>query len=60
MTPEMIASWIGSGAGEVRANLSSPAVQPVEKIVGEMPNRLPVLSSTAERLYRRWIENLRA
>lgn len=60
MTPEMIASWIASGAGEVRANLSSPAVQPVEKIVGEMPARLPVLSDTADRLYRRWRENLRA
>jgi len=59
MTPEMIASWIGSGAGEVRENLSSPAVQPVEKIVDEMPSRLPVLSNTAERLYRRWIEGLR-
>ncbi|HEX4333655.1 MAG TPA: type 1 glutamine amidotransferase [Usitatibacter sp.] len=59
MTPEMIASWIGSGAGEVRENLSSPAVQPVEKIVGEMPTRLPVLSDAADRLYRRWRENLR-
>ena len=59
MTPEMIASWIGSGSGEVRENLSSPAVQPVEKIQGEMPERLPKLSSTAERLYRRWARNLR-
>jgi GMP synthase-like glutamine amidotransferase len=59
MTPEMIASWIASGAGEVRANLSSPAVQPVEAIVGDMPVRLPVLSDTADRLYRRWRENLR-
>jgi len=58
MTPEMIASWIASGAGEVRENLSSPAVQPVETIVADMPRRLPVLSSTAERLYRRWIEKL--
>lgn len=60
MTPAMIASWIGSGAGEVRDNLASPAVQPVEKIVDEMPARLPALSNTAERLYRRWIEGLRA
>ena len=60
MTPEMIASWIASGAGEVRENLTSPAVQPVEKIVGEMAQRLPVLSGTAERLYRRWIANLRS
>ena len=58
MTPEMIASWIASGAGEVRQNLASPAVQPVEKIQGEMPARLPELSRTAERLYRRWATNL--
>ena len=59
MTPAMIESWLASGGGEVRDNLSSPAVQPVEKIVDEMPSRLPVLSNTAERLYRRWIEALR-
>jgi GMP synthase-like glutamine amidotransferase len=59
MTPEMIASWIGSGAGEVRANLTSPAVQPVEKIQAEMPEKLPALSNTAERLYRRWSEGLK-
>ena len=60
MTPEMIASWIGSGAGEVEENLSSPAVQPVQAIQGEMPERLPKLSRTAERLYRRWATNLKA
>lgn len=59
MTPEMIASWIASGAGEVHDHLASPAVQPVEKILGEMPSRLPGLSNTAGRLYRRWIEALR-
>ncbi|HST02660.1 MAG TPA: type 1 glutamine amidotransferase [Usitatibacter sp.] len=60
MTPAMIESWLGSGGGELRENLASPAVQPAERIVAETPARLPVLSSTAERLYRRWIENLRA
>jgi GMP synthase-like glutamine amidotransferase len=60
MTPEMIASWIGSGRGEVEANLSSPAVQPVERIQADMPKRLPELSSTAQRLYARWIRNLRS
>jgi len=59
MTPEMIASWIGSGAGEVEANLASPAVQPVEKIQSEMPGKLPALSNTAERLYRRWSRGLK-
>jgi GMP synthase-like glutamine amidotransferase len=59
MTPEMIASWIGSGAGEVRENLQSPAVQPVETIQSEMPEKLPALSNAAERLYRRWARGLR-
>jgi GMP synthase-like glutamine amidotransferase len=60
MTPEMIASWIASGRSEVEANLASPAVQDVERIAGDMPERLPALSSTAERLYARWLRNLRA
>jgi GMP synthase-like glutamine amidotransferase len=60
MTPEMIESWISSGRGEIEANRSSPAVQPVEKITGEMQARLPTLSANADRLYRRWIMNLRS
>ena len=59
MTPEMIASWIGSGAGEVEENLASPAVQPVDTIQDEMPAKLPELNRTAERLYRQWAKNLR-
>ena len=60
MTPEMIASWLESGAGELQKNLASPAVQPAEAIRGEMADKLPKLSATAERLYRRWARNLRA
>jgi GMP synthase-like glutamine amidotransferase len=59
MTPGMIASWIASGRGEIAANLASPAVQPVPKIESQAPARLPALSSTADRLYRRWITNLK-
>ena len=59
MTAEMIASWIASGRSEVDANLASPAVQPVERIAGEMSERLPVLGANADRLYTRWIEKLR-
>lgn len=59
MTPEMIASWVkAGGAREIQENLSSPAVQPVEKIQAEMPARLPELSRTAERLYTRWSKGL--
>ena len=59
MTAEMIASWIDTGAQEVRDNLASPAVQPVERIQGESALRLPELTRTAERLYRRWAQGLR-
>jgi GMP synthase-like glutamine amidotransferase len=59
MTPDMIESWLGSGKSELEENLWSPAVQPAERIRGDMPKRLPALSLTAERLYERWIRNLR-
>ena len=59
MTPAMIESWIASGAGEIEANRTSPAVQPVSTITGEMDARLPDLSRNAERLYRHWITNLK-
>jgi GMP synthase-like glutamine amidotransferase len=58
MTPEMIESWLGSGARELEESLGSPAVQPPERIRGDMPAKLPELSATAERLYRRWITKL--
>ena len=59
MTPEMIASWIASGRSEIEANLASPAVQPVERITADMRERLPALSGYADRLYARWVENLK-
>jgi GMP synthase-like glutamine amidotransferase len=59
MTPEMIASWCELGWEEIEENLESPAVQSVERIRAEMPERLGALSQTAERLYRRWITNLK-
>jgi hypothetical protein len=59
MTPGMIESWLGSGKAELEANLHSPAVQSADRIRGDMPKRLPGLSLTAERLYERWITNLR-
>jgi len=58
MTPEMIRSWCESGAGEVRAGRSSPAVQPVEAIAAESAGRLPALTEAATRLYTRWIRGL--
>ena len=59
MTPEMIATWLRDGARELQESLASPAVQPPERIEGDMPRKLPDLSRMAERLYRRWATNLR-
>jgi GMP synthase-like glutamine amidotransferase len=58
MTPEMIASWLESGLGEVEESLSSPAVQPAERIARESPQRLPDLGAMADRLYTRWVAGL--
>ena len=60
MTPEMIATWLRDGAAELQASLASPAVQPPDRISGDMPGRLPGLSRMAERLYARWSRNLGA
>jgi GMP synthase-like glutamine amidotransferase len=60
MTPEMINAWCELGWEEIEENLESPCVMPVERIKAEMPQRLPVLSRTAERLYTRWIEGLKS
>lgn len=58
MTPEMIESWLASGAGELAANLHSPAVQPPDRIRAEMPQSLPKLNRIAERLYETWAASL--
>ena len=60
ITREMIDSWCVSGAEEVAENLSSPAVQPVERIKADAPARLPELNRAADRLYTRWIRGLKA
>jgi len=58
MTPELVRTWCETGADEVAGNRASPAVQPVERIEGEMAERLPVLSDVATRLYSRWARGL--
>jgi GMP synthase-like glutamine amidotransferase len=59
MTPGMIAAWIESGAGEIEEARASPAVQPAGRIAAESAARLPDLGAVAERLYGRWLGNLR-
>ena len=60
MTPEMIFSWCESGADEIVENAGAPSVMSVERIQALMNERLPALSATAERLYRRWAKGLRS
>ena len=59
MTPELIHSWCESGAAEIAASRESPTVQSVATIESEAPERLPVLTDTARRLYTRWIRGLK-
>ena len=58
MTPEMIASWIGSGARELEESRASPAVQAGTRIAEEAPRRLPALGAIADRLYGRWLRDV--
>lgn len=58
MTPEMIASWIESGARELDESRASPAVQSAARIAEEASRRLPALGAIADRLYARWLRNL--
>lgn len=60
MTPEMIESWLATGTPEIEAAMQSPAVQDAAAIRRDTAARLPVLTGYADRLYRRWVENLRA
>ena len=60
VTAEMIDTWCTVGITDIdEAYGKSPAVQDAASIRGDIPKNLPALSSTASRLYTRWIENLR-
>ncbi len=61
MTPGMIESWLDTGGKDIAANVGrSPAVQDVDTIRSLVPKHLEALSATADRLYRHWLEGLRA
>jgi len=60
VTAEMIDTWCTVGITDIdEAYGKSPAVQDASSIRSDIPKNLPALSSTASRLYTRWIENLR-
>lgn len=57
MTPELIASWCKSGAGEISAS-DSPGVQSSEIIQADMAARTAQLHQVADKIYSRWIQGL--
>ena len=58
MTGQMIRDWCEAGAGEVSANLDSPAVQSTQAMQAQMGDKLPELHRVADRLYRHWLKGL--
>lgn len=59
MTEELVRVWLKGGAGEIAESRDSPGVQAPEEIRRALPARVGALSRVAERLYDRWIENLK-
>ena len=57
MTPELIASWCESGAGEISAS-NSPGVQSPDLIQADIAARTAQLHKVADKIYSRWIQGL--
>jgi GMP synthase-like glutamine amidotransferase len=58
MTPELVRTWVGTGADEMREHRKSPAVQTPEEIQKDLEPRLDRLHQVADRLYDRWCSSL--
>jgi GMP synthase-like glutamine amidotransferase len=58
MTEPLIASWIESGADEMKSAASSPAVQSVAEMKKDLEARLSRLHEVADRIYDKWTEGL--
>lgn len=58
MTEPMIRIWCVGGRREIESS-DSPAVQPVETILQQMPDRLPTLNAMADALYTVWARGLK-
>lgn len=60
VTSEMIETWCRIGISDIDQNVGlSPAVQDALTIRTQIPEKLPQLTATANRLYARWMRNLR-
>ena len=58
MTPELIQTWIASGADELAEHRKSPAVQQPADMRRDLEPRLDRLHQVADKLYDRWSANL--
>jgi len=59
MTAELVRSWCEGGKREI-ARRPDAAVQPVERILSNLDDRLAALQAVADRVYSRWISGLKA
>ena len=58
MTPELVETWLASGAQEIAESRSSPGVQDPAEIRRDLAGRTARLNGIANRIYERWIEGL--
>jgi GMP synthase-like glutamine amidotransferase len=58
MTPELIGTWLRSGAHEIEESRASAAVQSPQEIQRDLERRVAALNEVANRIYDRWTENL--
>ncbi len=58
MTERLVRDWCSVGAEEL-ASLNEPSVQSMEEIEKDLPERVTALNAVAERLYQKWIANLK-
>lgn len=58
MTPEMVQDWCAAGTGEIMQASASPAVQPPDVIMENLPLHCFFLNKVAARVYTQWIKGL--
>jgi len=58
MTPEMVESWCGVGADELKLAAASPAVQAPADIMQNLPLHCFFLNKVANQVYTQWIKGL--
>ena len=57
MTEDLVHSWCQTGQREI-ARRPDAAVQPVARILADLPGRLKALQAVADRVYTRWVSGL--